>query len=553
MDHTRLNFWLYFWSMGLSLAWLVPNHYPPWLAFFSDAWVSALVLIAAAAVLGMRKVLAVHRLALLTLLVSVIPWLQYATGMLPSIGFAWIYFLFVLAFAMAQIIGAQAEKIAPGALSNALFFAVGLAALVSVGLQIYQWLEGSHLGWLVIWDASSRPSGNLGQANQLATLHLWGLIAVLWALERGFLHGPIAALTAAMLLIGIALTGSRAAWLGLFVIAAFIFLQHQRWRYRKLPWAVIGLLIYFAFLVVLKTLWNPFFDAQSITGDIARDDGRLGIWLALIDAVSMQPLLGYGIGQVAKAQMVVALSHDYVPAVFSYAHNIVLDTMIWVGVPLGVLLVSGWSVWLINTYKKLDSAQDSTLFLVLLVLCNHALFEMPLYYAYFLLPFGLFIGVLQARTRATTVLALRPWLTLLPLMLCVGLWIALLRDYARVEGAYNRIQLEWQNIQLDTPFVSPDLTLLTQWTSYFDAMHTKPQTGMTEEELDALKQTLVVHPTMRSYELLSRSLVLNGREQEARDWLKRACKTGNCTTLKAVWAYYHAHDPNYAGVPWPVD
>ena len=44
-------FWLALWACTLALGWLLPNHYRPWVSFHSDAWIAAVLLLGAAAVI----------------------------------------------------------------------------------------------------------------------------------------------------------------------------------------------------------------------------------------------------------------------------------------------------------------------------------------------------------------------------------------------------------------------------------------------------------------------------------------------------------------------
>lgn len=63
------------WAVFLSLGWLLPNHYLPWIAFHTDAWIAwMLVLIGARVVIRSRD----HRsewteLMVVASLVTVIP------------------------------------------------------------------------------------------------------------------------------------------------------------------------------------------------------------------------------------------------------------------------------------------------------------------------------------------------------------------------------------------------------------------------------------------------------------------------------------------------
>jgi hypothetical protein len=41
-----MPFWLANWAGTLALGWLLPNHYRPWIAFHSDIWIAAALLLA---------------------------------------------------------------------------------------------------------------------------------------------------------------------------------------------------------------------------------------------------------------------------------------------------------------------------------------------------------------------------------------------------------------------------------------------------------------------------------------------------------------------------
>ena len=561
---TRLLHWSTMVCGLVGLGWLLPNHYPPWLSFLSDAWTSAIAL--AGVLLFMPSAgrrIHVPWLAQLALVVAAVPWMQFWGSLLPSIGYAWVYSAFLVAFAFAQVWGANAEIRSPASLVHTLFSVVLLAALLSVGLQIYQAFEGAHLGLLVMWDDSGRPAANLGQPNQLATLLLWALLALLWLTERqriGTVAGVVAAL---VLLTGIALTGSRSAWLGLMLMGCFVFLKKDLWRHKQLPLVCAALLFVFVGMVVLRQhsewlSWLLFTDDPGqqnihdirLSADALANESRIGVWRALLDAIRLRPWFGYGVGQVSMAQMSVALDHGYLGYVFSYAHNLFLDFVVWFGVPTGGLLIALISLWFYRTYRRLQHGDDCILFLTVVVIGNHALLEMPLYYLYFLLPFGVFLGTLDSRVRVfgdRMISARWAWISIA----AAGLWWAvLIVDYMRIEESFQRLQLQWHRIRT-TPQTPYKPLMLKQWGVFFDGMALDPKAGMSASEINSIQLGLLVYPTMVSFDMLASSLALNGDIQGAQEWLKRACKSGNCASLKETWQYKIAHDARYGAVTFP--
>ena len=139
-------FWLSLWACMLTIGWLLPNHYRPWLSFHSDAWVALTLSLGSAAVIWRsREPMMWHRITLLVALLLCVPWLQYAFGMMPVIGNAWISSAYLLGLLLAMLIGARWELSSPGQLGDGLFLAIGIAAILSVSLQLQQWLQLDRL------------------------------------------------------------------------------------------------------------------------------------------------------------------------------------------------------------------------------------------------------------------------------------------------------------------------------------------------------------------------------------------------------------------------
>ena len=212
-------FWLVLWSCTLAIGWLLPNHYWPWLSFHSDAWVALTASLAALAVIWRSNGPAAwHRLTLLAAALMCVPCVQFASGMMPIAGNLWISLAYLAGLLMALLSGARWESSTPGQLGDGLFLAIGIAALLSVGLQLQQWLQLDGIQLWTMGGGPSRPHANFGQPNQLATFLLWGLLASGWGLIRKYIGIRTALLTALYLLFGIALTGSRTAWLGVALL-----------------------------------------------------------------------------------------------------------------------------------------------------------------------------------------------------------------------------------------------------------------------------------------------------------------------------------------------
>ena len=551
--------WLVFWSALFSLCWLVPVHLPPWTTFPADAWAAFMALIAALAVMmRTRLVLTWHSISCLAAGLVFLPWLQFFAGLLPYAGLAWVSCAYLLGFLLALLIGARWEQASAGQPAHALFIAIGVAAIVSVGLQLYGWLGLQDSGVMGMWSldvTGDRPYANLGQPNQLATLLLWGLMACLWAYLRKATGAATAVFTAAFLLLGIALTQSRAGYLGLSIMLVAVWFWRGLWPSRLLPRIAAGLYIY--------TLIIPFFlrwlNAALLLGQhdvhlrVAQEgELRLSAWRICIAAVMERPWFGYGWTGIGSAQIAVADQFPALDGIFQSAHNLFLDLVLWAGVPIGLFVVGMLVWWFLAAFRAVRRSEDAVLLLLLTAAGVHALVEFPLQYAYFLLPVGLVMGVLNIRLKMPVIKETSRWI--LP-----GIWLAgalsfgvIVLDYAQVATSYTMLRLEQSIIgQGRGPMGGPpDVWALNQLRAWIVVARYKPHTGMSQQELAEMTVMARLYPSLHlSYDLAT-ALVLNGQPDEAQFWLKKVCKIADekqCRMGQLNWE----QDTRMAAVQWP--
>ncbi len=558
--HLMSPFWLALWSCMLAIGWLLPNHYRPWVSFHSDAWIAAVLLLAAAAILLRGPgPLALHRITVLVALLICIPWLQYAFDLILQLGVVWIACVYLLGLLLALLIGAHWELHSPGQLGDGLFLAIGIAAVLSVGLQLQQWLQVEGLELWKMGGGWERPHANLGQANQLATFLLWGVLAAAWGHMRKHIGSAVALLLAAYLLFGVALTGSRTAWIGVALLIGAAWLWRRWWANSRLPWVATGLGLYFLVCVVIVSWMRQFLMAKSQLDldDFIRLSGEIRplAWAAFLDAAWQRPWFGYGWNQVVLAQMAVATEHPHIPGVFLYSHNLFLDLVLWCGIPLGLLLSIALVWWLWKRFCAVQSAENAILVLFLLVVANHAMLELPLHFAYILLPVGMVMGALNTRLGAHPVLLFGRWVAMLLWLVATTLLTLLIRDYSRVENSYETLRFEWFRIKITLPVGPPDVLLLTQWHDYIKFARMEPKPGVSTEELAWMRNLTGLFPGSLFFHKFATYLALNQHPEEAQLWLKRMCKTvpdQECNDVEIIWAKQSLKYPEIAAIPWPV-
>lgn len=552
-------FWLVGWALALALGWLLPNHYLPWTTFHMDAWMAAVLLLACAAVIVRTgRPVRWPGIAVLTAVLVIVPLLQYGFGLVTMSGTAWISTAYLMGFLLVLLSGAQWEAASPGQLADGLFLAIGVAALVSVGLQLHQWFELELLDVWAIGNTSGRPFANLGQPNDLGTLLLWGLLATAWGFVRQRMGVWTALLIAFYLLFGLALTQSRTAWIAVVMLVFASWAWRRFGSDRRWPWLVTGLGLYFA-VCVTSVGWlgrTLLLASSSNAVDIVRLAGEMRpmIWSMFMDAALQHPFFGYGWNQVGLAQLAVAPDHRPLHIVAFHSHNLFLDLVLWCGIPVG-LFVSIYLVrWLWQRLGAVRRAEDALLVLFLLVIFNHAMLELPLHHAYFLLPVGLVMGALNERLNVRPVFAVGRWSLFVVWFFSAALLAVIIRDYLRVESSYLALRFEWANVKTETRGVPPDVLLLDQLSEFIRFARFDPGSGMSADDLDWMRNVTSTYPNTGAIYKFATALALNQQPDEAQLWLQRMCKIvpeSECAAVRLVWANKSRGNPDFAAVPWP--
>lgn len=551
--------WPVLFVLSLVPGWLLPNHYPPWTTFHLDAWIAGVLALAALVLIWHTSApVSVHGVTLMVSALALLPGIQYRSGQLATAGNAWVCTAYLLGLALALMTGARWESVRAGHLADCLFGAIGVAAIISVGLQFHQWLT---LDGLDLWSMGAsflRPHANFGQPNQLASFLLWGLLALGWGVLRGKIGLIVALFAAVYLLFGIALTSSRTSWVGLAIIVLAVWHWRGLWPARSLPLLVCGLALVFCMMVGFMPTINRVLLLTGETGGIdnlARlgHESRPQIWALFVDAALQKPWFGYGWNQVALAQMEVADQRPALHIFFAHSHNLFLDLMLWCGIPLG-LLVSGFGLaWVWRRFRHVATAEAAVLLLFLVVMANHAMLELPLHHAYVLLPFGLVMGALDQRLGIAPIMQLPRAFAMLLWVTAFVLLSLIVRDYMRVERSYQALRFEWARIK-SPPAEIPDVLLLSQWRDFVGFVKQEPAKGLDEAELESLRRIAALNPGAATLQKLAVVLALNGRSDEAALWLRRMCNTApksQCELVRKAWLIDAKTTPEIAAVRWP--
>jgi hypothetical protein len=553
-----IQVWAFLWALFLSLGWLVPNHYHPWIAFHTDAWVAWAFLIGGGGLLfSTPGRVTWHRLAGLAAVLTLMPVLQFAAGKIFFAGQAWIATLYLLGFLLSLLLAAKAEAAYPDRVVEALFMAIGIAAVVSVGIQLYQWLAmvGDELWVLPLYDR--RPYGNLAQPNQMATLELWGLISVAWMAHKKRIGPSVALLLASIILFGIALTQSRTAIVAILLLVAGACFWRKLWPSpRAVVILAMCLLVYFvACLLVIEPISNALLLDRSFSAtDRIRghDPLRWQAYELFAHAALSAPWFGYGWSTLAPVHIAFAQDHGLLPAIFQQSHNLFLDFVLWLGIPLGAAVSIALAVWFIRRLIQVRSPKDALLVMFVAVVGLHAMLELPLHYAYMLLPTALVMGTLDARLngRAITHTTRGP---VIALWLAAAALLALTtKEYLSIEADFEALRFE-KAYNRPAPDNPPSTLLLTQLSEFMRLARSGATGGMSQAELDNLRAGTDAFPSASNLFLYTAALVMNDRPDEARLRMRKLSKmmyAPSYEELGRIWAAKQKQNKAMAEVDW---
>lgn len=547
-----------------SYGWLLPNTTIPWIAFHRDAWIATGMALAAITVMvRIRETTPWHTISLLTLLFTAVPMVQFATGVLPFAGIAWICTAYLGGFLLAMLTGALWARRSGLQPADAFFCCVGAASALSVWFGLYQWFDLSYFGiWVLPPSADNRIYANLGQPNQLATLLVWGVLACGWGFVRGFIRLSVATLCCAFLLTGIAFTQSRTALLSLIVIAALLWWWRKLWRAPRGRWVVAGLALYLA-LVVNAIPWladvamiqSP---AELINKTV--NESRPAAWAMFLDASAQRPWTGYGWSQVHLSQFEVAPQHPKMYGrTFAHSHNLFLDLVLYMGWPLGLLAILTLVAWLWKQFRRTGSAgsaEDTVLFAVVIAVGIHAMLELPLHYAYFLLPLGLVIGVMNIRNAMPVVLQTPRWVFAALCASGLALLAVVVVDYLEVEANYTQMRFEVARIGTLPILEAPEVMALTQMREILRLQRFKVKAGLSEADLKWMRDVSYFHPSLTNLHSLAVALALNGHREEAARLLREVCNSVSpvqCGYMKYSWKKSQLEYQELASIPGPPE
>ena len=513
-------------SLLLSFAWLSPFHTYPWVTFSSElaTFGAALVLLA----LFLNRNIQIPKLQLYILPVAFIPLLQWSSGLVSDFSVALLSTAYLFGFWVMVAMGYNLS-LQPNAreqLMKQVCWLLLIIASVTSLIAMVQWLGFESSVYGIMQLKGNRPYANFGQPNNLATFLIIGLMGALFLYEKHKASLWLLIPSSLSILFAICLTQSRTSLLVcIFICIYWVIKQYKnkpRLNFIKLfGWAATYFLIAGYLLpIIAQVMTTNVGEAVTHTASLAERAGsgheRLGMWMQIIHAIGERPWFGYGWNQTSVA-VVESIHFNTVQVWFNSAHNIVLDLLVWNGLPLGFLIIAYFAIWFFWLSKNAKDTISIVAILMVSAILMHAMLEFPQRYAYFLLPMGFLLGLIQAQTPNLNGVSLHRniircvWLVSLIVLLLI--W----RDYKLFQE--NSKLVFKQKPVSEEILGSSKILILTQFQQRLDWIALKPQTLMSDSDLSIIGEMVENKATPYNLKKYAQLLVYNHKLDEAEQQL----------------------------------
>lgn len=513
----------------ISLAWLMPIHYRPWVTYSGELY--AFFTLFAIAAICLKEKLRIPIVSLPLLLLAGVPIIHLLTGQVFFFSTAMMGSIFVFSFWLASVLGyhlSTGNHNREETFTNLSYVFLASGTVTGI-IALCQWANlDATLPGMVNISGTQRPYANFAQPNNMATFLLMSLMSCLYLYEKKKIQTRWLFSCAAIIVMGVALSQSRTAWVAAIAIMLYLALYQYKgiirlkWYYST-AWFIFFISCIVAF-PLLSQLATQVMDAQVVqsrdvvsraTGDMS----RLAIWQQMLAAIQAQPWFGYGWYQTSVAFVSIT---DTVqgPVWIRSAHNFIIDFLIWNGVVIGVPFLAYFGYLSYQMQRWVKTPESVIGILMIGTFVTHAMFEFPQHYAYFLLPVGFIIGtVLAQRSGVAKQLIMPAWLMKLIFITGVILIAVIYRDYdTAVPKLGQSIRYEQQPEKITN---KKPIFLLTEFNHRIDWIRVDPYTKMSQDEIHQHEKLVVSYPT--KYNLLKyiRLLAYNGYIKEAHQQLWR--------------------------------
>lgn len=510
-----------YYALGLSLllgCFLQSFNVPPWRSAHSEIFAFCAVLAWGWGDMRRNVQLRLNVPVIALICVGLLISLQYASGAIVFGGDAAVLLLYVY-LCIHTLLFAQSrwgDLVWPKALALTMLVVSLASAVIALTQAFGVWADSD---WILRNTGFRRPGANLGQPNHLGTLLVMGAASLIYLDQRLGLSRFMVILLSFVLLLGMGITESRTGLLSGLTLCLWwfarrsVFLPVVRW-----PRTVASAIA----LIALMWLWPPLIAYIQEAGIATKGalntaaGTRLEFWLQLCEAVWMKPWFGWGLRGVSIAHNAVLDTYS-ASEPFTYAHNIILDIAIGMGLPLTVAALGGMGVWGWRRVQNAKTLESWYAVGLLIPFAMHSLLEYPFAYAYFLVPAMLAIGMLEQHYALPggRMIPRNVFIGSLIVFAALQTWMAI--EYMAIEEDFRVARLEIQRVG-NTPhdYERPRVVMLTQLGAMLESVRIRSTPGMSTEQLSLKRAVALRFPWLALQSSYALALALNGYPAEAK-------------------------------------
>ena len=273
------------------------------------------------------------------------------------------------------------------------FVAIGIANTAIAAIQVF-WPNLPDGTFIAAPTLPGRAVGNLRQPNHLSTLALWSAVFTVPLCDKAARRTRTAlALLFALFIFTVELSASRTGMVGVIVLGLWGALDRRLTRFTRL------MLLLAPVVYVIGWIGMDFWASQGHHTFGARErlderdisSSRFGIWLETMALIRSNPWTGVGVNEFNFAWTLTPFP-GRPTAFFDHCHNLILEILVELGIPVGSFVILLLVVALWQAYRRTwsvtgpNGVRFRAAFIVVLLVTIHSLLEYPLWYAYFLLP-----------------------------------------------------------------------------------------------------------------------------------------------------------------------
>ena len=512
----------------ISLAWLMPVHYRPWVTYTGELY--AFFALFALAVICLKEKVRIPALNLPLLLLAGVPLIHFLAGQVFFFSIAMMGFIFVFSFWLASVLG---YHLSTGNYNREETFTnlsyVFLASGTITGLiALCQWANlDSVLPGMVNISGTQRPYANFAQPNNMATFLVMALMSCLYLYEKKKIQTKWLFACATVIVMGVALSQSRTAWVAAIAIILYLaFYQYKgiirlKWYY-SITWLIffISSIVTFPLLSQLaaQAMDTDVIQSRDVVVRATGDMSRLAIWQQMLAAIQAQPWFGYGWYQTSVAFVSIS---DTVqgPVWIRSAHNFILDFLLWNGLLIGLPFLAYFGYLGYQLQRWVNTPESVIGILMIGAFVTHAMFEFPQHYAYFMLPVGFILGTVLAQNLKIKTITLSSIWMKLTFSLGLILLLVIYRDYDVAVpklGQSIRYEKQPEKITNEKP-----IYLLTEFNHRIAWIRLNPYSKVAAEQIQEGEQMVFSYATKYNLIKYAKLLAFNGYKTEAKHQLQR--------------------------------